>query len=233
VRTAAREENSITRNGRKKRRWWAFAAMTTIVAAAVACGSKAPPPRETSRAVASSGSARPTWNISASEAYQGRGEDDAGCAQYGYVFTDEPTHRISDHVPFAIGSAAVPADAKQTLDRIAAQLNDPQPKVVRLAILGYSTVGEDRVLSQGRANAVLGELLARGVPSNRIEAHAVRGELPPGLPRAAAVFEVLIEYRGGIQRWADGGLVACAPNDPSPDCAIPPEAMRTCVRKPK
>ncbi|WP_394849454.1 hypothetical protein LZC95_18655 [Pendulispora brunnea] len=208
-----------------------FAALTTLVTAAVACGSKAPPPRETSRATPTS--ARPTWNISASEAYQGRSEDDAGCAQYGYVFTDEAPHRISDHVPFAIGSAAVPADAKATLDKIAVQLNDPHPKVVRLAVLGYSTTGEDRVLAQGRANAVLGELLARGVPSNRIESHAVKGELPPGLPRAAVVFEVLVEYRGGIQRWADGGLVACAPNDTSLDCAIPPEAMRTCIRKPK
>jgi len=159
--------------------------------------------------------------------------DDAGCAQYGYVFTDEAPHRITDHIPFDFGSAAVPSDAKPVLDRIAASLNEPNPKVVRLAVLGYAGPGEDKILSLGRANAVLGELLTRGVPSSRIEAHAVRGELPPGLPRAAAVFEVLVEYRGGVQRWSDAGLVACAPNDPSPDCAIPAEAARTCIRKPQ
>jgi OmpA-OmpF porin, OOP family len=135
-----------------------------------------------------------------------------GCpARVVIVHGDPP---IKDYVFFDAGSARPRRESGPLIDEIAAVMRD-HPEVERVGVVGHASPGERRPekLGQARADAVVAELVRRGVDAGRLEAHSAGDRDPVASPSKQPErnrrVELEILVRGGeiVHRWDGTHLV--------------------------
>lgn len=109
------------------------------------------------------------------EVYQGNCDED-GCPDRSHLCIGEASIQINADVYFARGSAAIGSSSAPLLDAVATAL-DANPQLTLVAVLGEAERREPHrdVLALQRAQAVIEELVRRGVARERLAAEADLG----------------------------------------------------------
>ena len=104
------------------------------------------------------------------ETYNGV-EDADGCPDRGGRHDADVELRILVHVDFAAGSAALSADARGVVDKLAATMaHDSDLLLIEAAGLADAREANPNALSKKRAEAVVAALVARGIRKDRLRA---------------------------------------------------------------
>jgi outer membrane protein OmpA-like peptidoglycan-associated protein len=96
-------------------------------------------------------------------------QDTDGCPDHGRVVVTSSSLQVLDNIHFAKGSDAIAPESGPILDAIAATLKG-NPEITKLEIAGHAGPDENDVwsLSERRAGAVRGALVARGIAASRL-----------------------------------------------------------------
>ena len=104
------------------------------------------------------------------ETYNGF-EDTDGCPDRGHPHHADVEIRILVHVDFAAGSAALSADARDVVDKLAATMaHRPDLLLIEAAGLANAKEASPNALSKRRAESVVAALVAKGISKDRLRA---------------------------------------------------------------
>lgn len=166
---------------------------------------------------------------------------DGGCKRYEeIVMSLEGAPNPPYALAFARGSDALSDDSKTAIEKTIAlaMLKGDRPKIRRFAVVGRADADEPKPdeLSERRAQAAMRALVAGGIAADRMEVRALGSSAPvtnaaKEVGNRLVTFVSLVDYRGGVRYWADGGFVECTADRDAAVCGPTPEYTPKCLER--